>query len=930
MGVAGIALWVGCGLTALPQADDARRGGSRPAAVWLGQDGRDFASASYVAEPSGVQDIHIALRGLAAGRRVASVQVLDDRGAPWDSDPNARNWRAVVKQAEGSTTADVYVEPGRLYSPAVWTLEARLDDGSTLTMRFKTKSADPALRAASAKLAARWVGQERRDRVGASPAVGADGLQDARIELDRLAKGVAPRSLVIKATLPATRRVAGSKSTTAADSKRAALVWRFGLNRELAANAELVVDPKDASHGDVYFQPTVNLKGATLALELTYENGTTDTASVVAGATDGAARMPSPSLPKRVEPRLKGRFLGQDLREGDTALAHIALTGLAGTRVPAAAVLSDAVGGVWAYRGSDRVRVEAEPGELPMTYAAGTDRTSAGLYFTPIRDEAGSRLTLRLVYADGSIAVADIDGGGCDPLRRAPLPSATNVVARPGDDLRMLVARGGTIRLATGVHRLDAPLVLEQPTALVGEPGAELRFEQRAGDAPWTAAIKIHAGGTSLEGFAIRFAGPIRWNRTVSYGPAVIGTTDDLDQPEYRHAKVGLRIERLDVDAPPALKPTEWEEAPRLARLTDTHGGVVAKNILRGGMIEFFGGPWRIEDNEYRGTPAGTFSHAVLVGHAAFDATVKGNRARPASGSGKTWRFLVLTNQGTNILVKSNSIEGLGPRDDDVIPSMNAPEIILTESYRTKYEGIPAAISSDGRVVRVVNPWREAIRAGDVVAVVEGKAAGIWRRVAQALGPETFLLDAPLPADARAVTIVTGYVGCRIEDNVIDSRGSRSASNLVLAGNHFGTVVARNTFRGGGESVRLQACATEQPAIWGWSRAPFFGGAVESNVFEDAAVGGLIGVEDTKFSKSTRGRLYMKINLRDNTFGWTKAYRPVEGRAWVAYEATTPHASALVIDESGTRFEGAPAGVAPRTVNRLARPHDVESAPRSR
>ena len=55
-------------------------------------------------------------------------------------------------------------------------------------------------------------------------------------------------------------------------------------------------------------------------------------------------------------------------------------------------------------------------------------------------------------------------------------------------------------------------------------------FAQGPAEPPWTAAIKIHGSHTTLQGFAVRFAGPIRWKDDVSYGPAVIGATDNLDK----------------------------------------------------------------------------------------------------------------------------------------------------------------------------------------------------------------------------------------------------------------------------------------------------------------------------------------------------------------------------------------------------------------
>ena len=58
-------------------------------------------------------------------------------------------------------------------------------------------------------------------------------------------------------------------------------------------------------------------------------------------------------------------------------------------------------------------------------------------------------------------------------------------------------------------------------------------------------------------------------------------------------------------------------------RLIRAKNGVITENILRGGPIEFFGGPWRIVDNDYRGVSPGTFSHGVFTGHGTHDLLIK-------------------------------------------------------------------------------------------------------------------------------------------------------------------------------------------------------------------------------------------------------------------------------------------------------------------
>src|SRR5262249_27351660 len=152
------------------------------------------------------------------------------------------------------------------------------------------------------------------------------------------------------------------------------------------------------------------------------------------------------------------------------------------------------------------------------------------------------------------------------------------------------------------------------------------------------------------------------WNNEVEYGPSVIGMTDNFESG-HDDPKFNVVFRKLDLEIPAAADPNGWVDSLRLMRLFRAKSGVIEGNSLRGGMIEFFDGPWRIIDNDYRGTPIGTYSHAVFAGHGAHDILVRGNRTRSDGPSGKSWRFLVLTWFGADDVVEGNTIEQLGARD---------------------------------------------------------------------------------------------------------------------------------------------------------------------------------------------------------------------------------------------------------------------------
>jgi hypothetical protein len=355
----------------------------------------------------------------------------------------------------------------------------------------------------------------------------------------------------------------------------------------------------------------------------------------------------------------------------------------------------------------------------------------------------------------------------------------------------------------------------------------------------------------------------VRWDREVSYGPAVVGTTDDRDGPRS-DPKNQLVFRNLDIEGPPPA--SDWEEAPRVLRLVSAASGRVENCRLRGGAIEIVGGPWTIEGNTHLGCHPGAFAFSVVSGHRTHDLLVKDNQTRSEGPSGKTWRFLVLTNGGYRDRVIGNTITDIGPRDDDTRHD-NAPEIILTESYRLRFEGMPLAVSADRRVLAIPNPQGGRAEPGDVLAILTGPTAGSFARIAQRIDDTSYLLDAPMP-ESENLPIVSitdnGFVCEAFEKNQIEAPGGAGAAGFLLAGNLFGTRVHENTIRGTGEAIRVVSSPTEHPAPWGWSHAPVFGLSVVGNVIEDPARGACVAVEHGDPVKSNAGRVYMTATIENN------------------------------------------------------------------
>ena len=85
----------------------------------------------------------------------------------------------------------------------------------------------------------------------------------------------------------------------------------------------------------------------------------------------------------------------------------------------------------------------------------------------------------------------------------------------------------------------------------------------------------------------------------------MIGMTDNFDQG-HDDPKFNIIFKQLDLEIPAASQPGGVGRRAAADAADRAKSGVIAGNILRGGMIEFFDGPWRIVDNDFRGTPPGT------------------------------------------------------------------------------------------------------------------------------------------------------------------------------------------------------------------------------------------------------------------------------------------------------------------------------------
>ena len=851
------------------------------AARWLGQDGHDLVGGEPGPSKNDYQDIHLAVKGLPPDRTVAEVVIHGTGGGEWRSTALNR-FTVLVVRAPRSPSADLYVEPYQRETGRAFEIKVKLDNGRELVAYANGGKADPNLRVPGAGLAVKWMGQDGTDRTGPSPNVGPDGFEDVHLALTKLTPEAEIKSIDL--TGP------GGQS------------WAFGLNPRAVASAELVRKPDDRSRADFFFSPTKDLAGASLKLTLTYADDRSDTATIAAVKVNPAKAMPKVTPPTITLAKATATWHGQDGKGTAPGDVHISIEGPSAAKSITSAVLSDGVVTTWLHQANDKQKLEVgyAPERLQIQ-RAGPNRLD--LVFPPTRDESAATMTLRLIDQAGHNEILRFPGGKSDPDLRAPALPPGVVTARPGDDLNDLANRHGTVTLSKGIYPLTRPLILSRPVRIVGEAGATLQFSQKADQTAWTSAIKIHSGGTTLEGFAVRFDGLIRWDREVSFGPCVIGTTDNRDNVP-NDGKFRITLARLDLQGPPAN--TAWEEAVHLIRVVSASSGRIERNTFKGGAISFAGGPWTIVDNICKGTLPNTFVYQLFGARYTHDLTLTGNRLKDEGPSGKSWRFLVLTQRGAHDLIKDNVAEGgVGPREDDAHAHQNSPEVVLTEAYRLHFEGKPAAIANDGRLVVIPQPQGPPADTGDSLAILSGPQAGQWRTIAQTLGPRLYWLDEPIAKETDAISIGTGFVRETFEANTIDCRGSGIADNLVLAGNLYGVKLIGNKLLGGRQAIRLQAMATEEPGIWGWSHAPFLGGLIEGNVVEDS-LGSSFRVDHDKAIKTNKGRTYMSFKFKDNTFRWTSA-RPRSATEPKVELSSGPSLDPgeMIVTEEGTKVEGA-------------------------
>jgi hypothetical protein len=667
--------------------------------------------------------------------------------------------------------------------------------------------------------------------------------------------------------------------------------------------------------------------------------------------------MAEPAAPANLVGDFAVTSLGQD-GTSFPGFVHLRVTGLAG-RAISSTTLSDGAGSFWSQLDTSGLHT--------LHVAEASNRQSADLYFAPSRNEtltapgesAATDMTLRLTFVADPLGrsaehVVAFAGGAWQPgLVATPLDGkSVSGVATQAALLAALNATGtnevDTIALAPGATIvLTGPVRITHSVRIIGN-GASLVFTQ--GAVPWSGAASgaiyvANPGVTDitvdLENFTIRFAltAPLKWDAAAGssalfdpesspYGLKAVIDTSGANDGRNRET---LTLAGMTIDGPPdfdAAPPTAPDSAhayagePEIPLIeTGNDNGSIAGSTFQGGAVQLAGGPWTVTGNTDLGAFPGSYTPSAFTLDDPHDVTFTSNRVYQSAPGGTTFRLVNLAESGYDDTIEGNTFIG-GQVGNEVTyikasptsgfyTGINDSEVILAEPKDFVFEGMPAAISADGRTL--VLPMASSTVAsrtyvdgstgpGLIVSIVDAAnpLAGTFYRVAQQVSamPLTLLMQDPLPAGKYVISVVAGFVGDTIADNTLNLSG-KSSTGIVLSGSDFGTTVTSNTIEGGstyaypytGGGILVEsgvvsnnenAPGAAYPIGYGWSHYPTLGVAVTNNTIFNAIGTVVLEVLHGPGIGADVGRRYLTASVTGNLFAWQQPYLSAWSSAFLA------------------------------------------------
>jgi len=159
---------------------------AQPTGRWVGQRGHDRVGPSSKVAPSGVQDIEILLDRLPPRATIKTATIRGQGGDEWVYNGRYGPWAADLVRSSDGRQALLFLEPTRDETGRSFQIELEFQGGQSTSFYVNGGRASKNLRMPEAQLQANWAGLDGSDHTGPSPAVGPDGFQDARIDLNRL------------------------------------------------------------------------------------------------------------------------------------------------------------------------------------------------------------------------------------------------------------------------------------------------------------------------------------------------------------------------------------------------------------------------------------------------------------------------------------------------------------------------------------------------------------------------------------------------------------------------------------------------------------------------------------------------------------------------------------------------------------------------
>lgn len=821
------------------------------------------------------------------------------------------------------------------------------------------------------------LGQDGHDLVGPDASQGTDGIQDLHLHFTDLGGTVASVAVGAPggfswATEPAPTGAALAEYFPAAAAGTGDLYINPRVKSDLPPPGGSL--PLGGSTGGLISLAD----GATLTVTITYQGQSTpDVVTVpVSNLVSATDPMPAVAAPPNVLGSFQVADLGQDgagpaYTQG---FVHLVVTAPAGVSFQPS-TFGQVVWGL--NQGSayqwDSTSSSVDHNHIDAFLRPGTS-SIVDLYFPPTASEAPpagstSPTMLLQVTLPGSSQVyaTPFAGAAVDPaLMAAPInsqspPSPPTTEAQLRADLSSTSPEYDTINLPAGqTITITQPLEITHSVHIIGN-GATLYFDQ-GNTAAWPASASgaIYTGGLNgnvqidLENFTIRFntSQPIRWSNPAGVTPAL---WDPENTQGISHAVLDTRdsssnairdfltLNGVSIYGPPAFDAASYaalqsalaktgdtshqyvgELAIDLIRTNDQDSGTITGGTFQGGSIEVFSGPWTISNNTVLGAMADTYSPGAFALHSPSDSVLSGNTVTQSDPAGREFRLVVLAVSGANNTISGNSFGGgAGQIGDELtyntasksFQGINNPEVIIAESsYGVLFEGRPASVSADGRVL-VLNNLRaqtvpELTGPGMYVAILGAvnadgspnlSLAGQWIPVAQQAGVTgnsiELLLQDPLPAPPDGgyliVEVTGGFTNTVISGNTLDLTG-RSSTGIKLDGEDYRTTITGNHLIGGtiynsgynGTAIFLSGIIGSAPSLgvpfptpWGWTPLPNFGAVVQGNTIRDSLGGIQIGVEhgvnywtSTVGTASDTGRVYVTAAVTGNTFVWDASF----------------------------------------------------------